>query len=123
MSTILFDLEREPVPQVRYDMIVTVMTMHHVADTDRILRAFHELLRPVGTLCIADLDSEPGLFHSTEALGTVHHHGFDRGQLKQRLERAGFHEVRDVTVHTIRKPVGGGQERDFPVFLMTARRL
>ncbi|HOB75179.1 MAG TPA: class I SAM-dependent methyltransferase [Phycisphaerae bacterium] len=120
MSVIPLDLEHDPIPVQRFHMIVTSMTLHHVADTDKVLRAFHEMLWPGGTLCIADLDTEPGLFHPPEA-GRVHH-GFDREQLKSQFDVIGFREVRAVTAHTIRKPVEGGEERDFPVFLMTARR-
>jgi hypothetical protein len=30
--------------------------------------------------------------------------------------------VLDITAHSIRKPVAGGAERDFPVFLLIARK-
>lgn len=120
MKVIRLDLEHESVSNERYDMIVTSMTLHHVVDTDRVLRAFREMLVAGGILCIADLDTEPGLFHPPEA-GHAHN-GFDREQLRSQLERIGFGGVRDVTAHTIRKVVEGGQERDFPVFLITGRR-
>ena len=98
------------------------MTMHHVADTGKVLRAFHELLRPGGKACIADLDAEPGIFHTPEAAQTVHHHGFDRDRLKRHLAAVGFTDMHDLTAHTIRKQVDGDGERGFPVFLVTARR-
>lgn len=113
------DLERDAVPEIRYDLIVTNMVLHHVADTERMLRSFQTLLWPGGVLCVADLDEEPGVFHDPEAAATVQHHGFDRQRLRESMERAGFHDVQDTTAHTIRKPVAGGGERDFPVFLMT----
>jgi ubiquinone/menaquinone biosynthesis C-methylase UbiE len=47
------DLEHNAVPQARYHMIVSSMVMHHVADVDRVLRGFHEMLLPGGVLCIA----------------------------------------------------------------------
>jgi ubiquinone/menaquinone biosynthesis C-methylase UbiE len=122
MKVSRLDLERDHLPGERYHLIVTSMTMHHVADTNRVLRAFHELLLPGGTLCVADLDSEPGVFHAPEAAASVHHNGFDRGELKSLLEGIGFKQIRDVTAHTIRRPVAGGNERDFPVFLITADR-
>ena len=95
--------------------------MHHVADTESMLRNFHALLWPGGVLCVSDLDTEPGVFHDPEAAATVHHHGFDRREFRGLLEQAGFHDIQDTTAHTIRKPVAGGGERDFPVFLMTGR--
>ncbi|MDV7391839.1 class I SAM-dependent methyltransferase, partial [Arthrospira platensis SPKY1] len=50
------DLLTDAPPPERYDLIYTLMTLHHVADTNRLLRAFHDLLRPGGWLGIADLD-------------------------------------------------------------------
>ena len=44
------------------------------------------------------------------------------GLSKGLMVRVGFHDVRDTTAHTIRKPVAEGGERDFPVFLITGRR-
>jgi len=98
------------------------MTLHHIADTETVVRGFRELLLPRGVLCIADLDTEPGIFHTSEAAVSVHHHGFDRKELKQQLERIGFERSQDVTAHTIRRSVVSGEECDFPVFLITARR-
>ena len=122
MKAIRLDLERDPVPPERFGLVVTSMALHHIADTERVLRAFHELLLPGGTICIADLDTEPGLFHPPEIAASVSHHGFDRGTLKRRLEQTGFVEARDITAHTLRRPIQDGTERDFPVFLITARR-
>ena len=122
MKTVRLDLEHEQATNDRYHLLVTCMTLHRVADTERVLRAFHELLLPGGSLCIADLDTEPGIFHTHEAADSVHHHGFDRNDLKDRLHRIGFKQIRDVTAHTIRRPVQNGEERDFRVFLITANQ-
>ena len=121
MTTMHLDLQHDPLPAERFDLIVTSMTMHHVADLERVLRAFHDLLRPEGILCLADLDSEPGVFHGPEAAGTVHHFGFERTELRQRLEQIGFKRFQDVTAHVISRPISTGEEREFPVFLLTAR--
>lgn len=122
MSVVELDLQHDRPPVGRYHLIVTSMTLHHVADTDAVLRAFYELLLPGGTLCVADLDTEPGIFHPPEAAPSVHHHGFDRAELKIRLEQIGFEQARNTTAHTIRRPVQDGEERDFPVFLLTCNR-
>ena len=122
MHVVQLDLEQDTLPGERYDLVVSSMTLHHVANTRRVLQAFHDLLRPGGTLCIADLDTEPGVFHTAEAAASVHHHGFDRNDLKSRLRRIGFDETRDVTAHIVRKPTHDGRERGFPVFVITAQR-
>jgi predicted methyltransferase len=122
MKVMRLDLERDLLPEERYDLIVTSMTMHHVADTVKVFQAFHDLLHPGGKVCIADLDTEPGVFHPPEAAGSVHHHGFDREGLKDQLAAAGFTNAHDVTAHTVHKPIGNGGERAFPVFLVTAAK-
>jgi len=118
MTAVKLDLLADPVPSDRFDLIVTAMTLHHVPDTDRILRIFHDLLTPGGHLCIADLDQEDGSFHGPEV---DVHHGFDRADLSRRTAQAGFADVRFQTVFSIAKEHESGA-RDYPVFLMTARR-
>jgi ubiquinone/menaquinone biosynthesis C-methylase UbiE len=122
MTAIQLDLERQPVPKDRFHMIVSSMVLHHVADLEQVLSAFHEMLLPNGVLCIADLDAEPGIFHSAEAAVSVHHHGFDRPSLQNQLRTAGFVDITISTAHVIQKPVDGGQMRNFSVFLMVGRR-
>ena len=117
MTTVKLDLMVDPLPEQRFDIIFTSMTLHHVPDTDRILHIFHDLLKPGGHLCIADLDKEDGSFHGIEV---DVHHGFDRTELTQRAEKAGFCDVRFQTVFNIAKEHETGK-RDYPVFLMTAR--
>lgn len=118
MTPIKLDLLVDPLLVQRFDLIVTSMTLHHVPDTDRILHIFHDLLNPGGYLCIADLDREDGSFHGIEV---DVHHGFDRTDLERRVVLAGFTGVRFQTVFSIAK-TRESETRDYPVFLMTARR-
>ena len=122
MQAVHLDLEQDPVPGDRYQIIVVGMALHHIADTERVLRAFHELLVPGGTLCLADLDTEPGTFHPADMADAVHHHGFDREKLKQRLASIGFSQINDATASTFKKPVEGQGEQEFSVFVISARR-
>jgi ubiquinone/menaquinone biosynthesis C-methylase UbiE len=119
MTPLKLDLLIDPPPAQRFDLIYTSMTLHHVPDTDAILRIFHDLLNPGGTLCIADLDQEDGSFHGPEV---DVHHGFDRADLSLRAAKAGFADIRFQTVFSIAKEHESGT-RDYPVFLMTARRV
>ncbi len=100
----------------RFDLIMSAMALHHVEDTDRLLQRFAEHLREGGMLALADLDKEDGRFHPQNTPG-VYHAGFERDDLQARLERQGFAEVRFHTACTINK-----EGRDYPVFLLTARR-
>ncbi len=108
------DLERQPVPTERFDLVVTSNVMHHVQQLDTVLSAFAELLAPGGHLCLADLDREDGSFHDHDFGG---HHGFSREELAGRLETAGFTDVSVGDAGTILK-----NGRGFPVFLAAARR-
>ncbi len=121
MRALRLDLTTDPPPADRYDLVVACMALHHIARTDRVLRAFFELLRPGGVACIADLDAEGGAFHSADD-ASVHHHGFDRDALGRRLESAGFAAVRSVTALEFTKKRPDGGEGEFSIFLMTAER-
>lgn len=113
------DLTRDPVPPERYDLVVSIMAMHHVTDVPRVLAAFHELLLPGGSVAIADLDHDPhNHFHAHDFDG---HRGFDREVLGGWLADAGFTDVGFSTPHTVTKEVDG-VSREFPLFLAVGRR-
>ena len=118
MATRLMDLTAAPMPDERYDLIYSSMTLHHIPDTDAILKVFHDLLTPGGWLCIADLDQEDGSFHGSHV---DVHHGFDRVALAARAAQAGFTGIDFSTVFEIVKETETGA-RTYPVFLMLARR-
>lgn len=111
-----WDLGAESIPvdiDEQFDLIVTVLTLHHVEDVDRVLGRFADLLAPGGRVAVADLDAEDGSFHGD---GFTGHHGFERDDLVRRLVAAGLDEV---TVSDC-----GVLERDegtYPMFLAVAR--
>lgn len=118
MQPLALDLLSDPLPEERYDLIYSAMTLHHIADTDLILRRFHQILNETGYLCIADLDREDGAFHGP---GFEGHKGFDRNELAARAAREGFGDIAFSTVFEVEKEIDGAR-RSFPVFLMTARK-
>lgn len=85
------DLAADPPPDEQFDLIVTVLVLHHIRDLTTVLRGFAGLLAPGGHLCIADLEHEDGTFHGADFDG---HHGFERPALTTDLHRAGFADVR-----------------------------
>jgi ubiquinone/menaquinone biosynthesis C-methylase UbiE len=118
MRAVKLDLLVDPMPAERYDIIYSLMTLHHVPDTDAILRRFHAVLATDGLLCLADLDAEDGSFHDA---GFDGHHGFDRGRLGAKAREAGFTTVEFSTAHEIEKRADD-RPRRYPVFLMVARK-
>jgi 2-polyprenyl-3-methyl-5-hydroxy-6-metoxy-1,4-benzoquinol methylase len=118
MTAVKLDLSADVPPAARYDLVCLLMVLHHIPDTDAILRAFHAVLAPGGRLCIGDLDSEGGAFHGP---GFDGHNGFDRDALTAKARAAGFTNVRFATAYENPRKVGGAT-RLFPVFLMVADR-
>lgn len=97
----------------QFDLVVTVMTLHHIPDVAVVLDAFADLLAPDGVLCIVDLVAEDGSFHET--LEDFHgHDGFDRDDLAGMLGAAGFGDPTWEVVHHLPK-----DGRDYPLFLVT----
>jgi ubiquinone/menaquinone biosynthesis C-methylase UbiE len=108
------DLEAAPAPAERFDLVVTVMTLHHVHGIDTVLAKFAEMLEEGGCLCIVDLEREDGSFHGPDV---DVHHGFDRPELSKALSGAGFTDVEFGDLRAI--------ERDgsaYPMFLARARK-
>jgi ubiquinone/menaquinone biosynthesis C-methylase UbiE len=107
------DLAADPVPDDRFDLVASLMTLHHVSDVPRVLAALAELLADGGRLALVDLVEEDGSFHDGEFGG---HNGFDTAQLVQGVQEAGFSDV-EVTpdFHHVEK-----NGRNYPLFLLTA---
>ncbi len=115
VSTACQDILTAPINE-KFDLIMSAMAMHHVEDTPGLLETFARHLKPGAMIALADLDSENGSFHPPGTEG-VFHYGFDRNELQAMLEHAGFECVYFCTAHTVRK-----EEKDFTVFLVTARK-
>lgn len=103
-----------------YDLAMLQMALHHIPDVPGFLRRAHGKLRSGGTLAIADLDTEDGSFHGAEVKDV--HLGFDRTEILQRLEDAGFQPVSIGTAHSMKRVVNG-IEREYPIFLAIARKI
>ena len=108
------DLSTAAVPDERFDLIVTVMTLHHIPDLRPVVTAFAALLDPGGHVCVADLEEEDGSFHGE---GFEGHPGLQPDLLETLLTDAGLVDVRF-------RPCGEVDRhgRTYPLFLATARR-
>jgi 2-polyprenyl-3-methyl-5-hydroxy-6-metoxy-1,4-benzoquinol methylase len=118
VAAIQLDLTRDELPRESFDVVCTLMTLHHVEDVDGLLEKFFDLTTPGGSLCVCDLDREDGSFHGTGFKG---HLGFDRGELSARLARAGFRGASFDTPYEIAKATSQGPRR-YPLFLAVARK-
>ena len=120
VETRFVDFDKGDLIDGRFNLLVSSMTLHHVPDTARLFKQWHDLLLPGGLLCFADLDAEDGSFHGDNT--GVFHLGFDRDHLKKLLLAAGFRDIRGTTATTMMRDIEGKGEKAFPVFLIVARK-
>jgi predicted TPR repeat methyltransferase len=108
------DLATDAAPAERFDLVVTVMTLHHIHDLTPVLEGFAALLSDGGHLCIVDLEQEDGTFHTTDS-DFDGHHGFESAALTELLHVAGFSDVRFERCHELEK-----EGNTYPLFLATS---
>lgn len=118
MSYIKLDLETDELPDQKYDLIYTLMTLHHIADIEKILGKFYDMLGASGYLCIADLYKEDGSFHGNGFNG---HNGFEELELTKLIKNAGFSVVDFSRVFKLYKGEGENK-KEYPIFLMIAKK-
>jgi ubiquinone/menaquinone biosynthesis C-methylase UbiE len=119
VRTLLCETPDPGLPEGACDLVVSSMVLHHVADTAALFRRLATALRPNGVICLADLDTEDGRFHSDRT--GVFHFGFDRRELQRLLVGAGFSPCSETTASVVVKQQGE-EERRYPVFLLTAQK-
>jgi len=119
LHPVTYDLIINPLPDERYDLIYTLLTLHHIENTEIIFSKFNQLLNPGGTLVLIDLEKEDGSFHDYEFHG---HLGFDREPLEEKLKIAGLTPVHYEVCYSIEKELGDGRKRDYPLFLLVAKK-
>ncbi|MBK7498257.1 MAG: class I SAM-dependent methyltransferase [Ignavibacteriales bacterium] len=100
---------------MKFDGIISSMTLHHIEDTQAMFNDFYTMLNDNGIIAISDLDIEDGSFH-TEDTG-VFHLGFERKAFQDKAIAAGFKNVKIITASIDEKPHG-----KYPVFLLTGNK-
>lgn len=117
----LYDIEHDPLPAERYDLVLGLLTLHHMGDVAAVLRRCADLLQPGGHVAVVDLDQdEEGAFHAH-----VHdfegHDGFNQDSVRAWLTAAGFEDVVLTPAGSVTREVDGDQ-REFEMFLATGQR-
>jgi ubiquinone/menaquinone biosynthesis C-methylase UbiE len=103
----------DPVPDERFDLVVSLMALHHVPDTAAALRDLAAMLAPGGRIAIVDLEAEDGSFHTDPDEPVLR--GFDRERLRVLAEDAGFRDVAFRPAWAVHK-----NDRAYALFLVTA---
>lgn len=120
LKTLFFDLEQSELIGYKFDLIFTQMVLHHVSEVPVVIGKFSRLLNPGGYLAIADLYTEDGSFHGEGFNG---HLGFDPDDLAGILRTKQFDDISHNECFVINRATSESETRNFPVFLITARRI
>lgn len=115
-KALLCDLSADDISEKDFDLAVSSMVFHHLPEPAIALQKIYKALKPGASLAIADLDTEEGDFHPPEMTG-IFHHGFERSQMQEWFEKAGFDQVSSFTIHEIPK-----NDKIYPIFMMTGQK-
>jgi len=120
VKTLCSDFTKDVLPKEKYNLILSMLVLHHVKDIQKIIASFSQLLNPSGLFCWIDLDEEDGSFHLHD--GSIPHHGFG----KTNLENLMLHHHLEMVFYTnelrILKEIEG-ELKEFPLFVMIAEKL
>ncbi len=103
-----------------YDVIYTLLTLHHIVDLQEILTVLYKHLNPGGKLCLIDLVEEDGSFHANHP-GFDGHNGFNREILSEQLISIGFSIDHYESSYNLPKETETGT-RSYPMFLLIAKK-
>lgn len=114
----MYDLLKQPLPEYRFDLIFTLLTLHHIQETGLILHKFHELLSPNGYLAIIDLEKEDGSFHEHN---NHFHNGFERSYLENQLKHNGLEPITYEVCYELERDYDEGKQK-YPLFLLVSQK-
>ena len=117
-SALQYDLLKQPLPDLKFDLIYILLTLHHIQDTEEILTKFSQLLNRNGYLAIIDLEKEDGSFHQDEFHG---HNGFERSVLEDKLAASGLKSINYEVCYELERETEDGI-RKFPLFLLISQK-
>lgn len=119
IKTLLLDLEKNDLPGIKVDLVMTQLALHHVTDVKTIIGRFYKLLKHGGYLAVADLYTEDGSFHGAGFSG---HKGFDPKAFSDIVRMEGFKDISFRKCFVINKKPAESNISQFDVFLLVARK-
>jgi len=120
MFPYLLDITNKNSLNMKFDVIYSSMVMHHIQDTEAIIKDFYQMLNKDGCLCIVDLDEEDGSFHQNYP-DFDGHNGFNQKEIKTILNKIGFEEIESKTFYYDYKVIDD-KKISYSLFLMKAKK-
>ena len=118
ISTLCCDLLNGAPQNLRADYIFSSLVLHHIVDTEAILRCFHSILNDEGHLLIVDIDKDDGSFHAKYP-DFEGHDGFNHSALRSSTLSTGFSNVKIETFYHDSKTFNG-KESPYSLFILDA---
>ncbi|MFI4910385.1 MAG: class I SAM-dependent methyltransferase [Sedimentisphaeraceae bacterium JB056] len=108
IRTVHYDLSKDEPLNIKADVVVSSMALHHIKDTDDVIAVLSNYLCDGGSVVLTDLCSEDGSFHKDVE---VFHNGFEPEEIEKKLQRNGLKIKANKMVYEIRK-----NDNVYPVF-------
>lgn len=118
ISAVQHDINKEDLPQNEFDLIAISMTLHHIKDTNMFIKKARAALKDSGHLCINDLVSEDGTFHSEHKNDGVKHFGYDKEELCKIIENNNFKVIEYKIVY-----IDDRNNSQYPIFQVIAKAI
>lgn len=118
LTPLALDLTKGELPEKDFDLIYTLLALHHIPAPERLVPVFKNLLKKGGYLFIAELEKGETSFHGEDFPG---HDGFTRKELTEMVSREGFENVGIDECFVIRRDLDGKIE-EFNVLLLICRK-
>ena len=101
-----------------YNMIFSMLVLHHVKNIPALLEKFYNHLEEEGLFCWIDLDKEDGSFHNGDP---IPHQGFEKEYLYQSVKESGFEPFYYSTELSMTREVNG-ITRKYPIFILLSKK-
>lgn len=111
VKALFFNADSDKLPVKEYDLAVSSMTFHHILNYESFMKDVYESLKVGGKICIADLVTEDGSFH-TNKFDDVKYLGFDMDEFSNKLEDVGFKNIDVKIIYEIKR-----HDKTYPIFL------
>ena len=113
------DFTNENIPKEGFDLILSMLVLHHIADIDKITNQFYKALNKGGLFCWIDLDEEDGTFHADNT--NIPHFGFSKNEINRLLTKNGFTE-RFYSKELFYEKENEDGTKKYPLFVLIAQK-
>lgn len=96
------------VPGLKFDLVISHLTLHHIADLRALLVTMYGCLRPGGSVALTDFEDfgpEARKFHPEAKMAGVERHGVNRDWFAGLMRGVGFRDVDVKVAWTMEKEV------------------